>query len=89
MVSEDVVGVVARGIYAAFARPLEGKRPFFDQLPADARLFLRAQARAGIQALRNNVTDSMVASAEELGDGTDYESIFVMMIDAALKGDIQ
>lgn len=83
-ISEDVVGVVARGIYYAFRQPLKDAAPFFDQLPQDARAFLRVQARAGLERLRQNVTDGMIEAALDL-ESPDPESIFVVMLDAALS----
>ena len=89
MASEDVVGVVARGIYAEVMRVSatpENPPVFFDMLPADARDFLRKQARTGLERLRHNVTDGMVAAGTELGD--DPAEIFCAMLDYALAKDM-
>ena len=88
--SEDAVGAVARGIYYAFRQPMISvETPWFDQLPHDAQQFLRMQAREGLNRLRQNVTDGMVAAGAAMGEDADPETIFVAMLDAALKDYIQ
>lgn len=49
---------------------------------------MRQQARVALEELRQNVTDNMVAAAAELGEA-DPETIFVVMLDEALKDHIQ
>lgn len=89
MISEDVVGAVARGIYSAVLASCSspaGTAPFFDELPADAKGFLRKQARTGLERLRSNVTDAMCAAGAELE--ADPHEMFVAMLDAALAKDM-
>lgn len=88
--SEDVVGSIARRMYHFIQPPsvVEGGRTWFHQLPPEARSFMRQQARVALEELRQNVTDNMVAAAAELGEA-DPETIFVVMLDEALKDHIQ
>lgn len=88
--TEDVIGAVARGLYKpVFAAQLkEGAAVAPARLPVEAMAFLRVQARHGLEALRQNVTDGMVAAAAELGDA-DPETVFVAMLDHALRENVQ
>ena len=52
--------VVARAIYHVFSQPITGQKPWFDQLPLDAKEFLRDQARAGLERLRDQVSDGAI-----------------------------
>lgn len=84
--SNDVVGEVARGIYSQILSCQDGPKVWFDALPAEARSFIRAQARAGLERLRRNVTDGMVAAGAELGSHP--HEVFCAMLDWALAKDM-
>lgn len=86
----DELETVARGIYHAFARPMEGKAIWFDQLPLEAKFFLRDQARAGFRALRAP-SDNMIAAAVAVCDldAPEIEGIWDAMIGAVLKDGVQ
>lgn len=87
-ISDDVIGAVARGIYKpVFAAQLkEGTAVGPAQLPPEALAFLRVQARHGLEALRQCVTDDMVAAAAETGccRAEDAREIFAAMLDQVL-----
>lgn len=88
---------VARAIYHVFSQPFGGKKPWFDQLPQDAKDFLRDQAKAGLERLRDQVSSPAIeAGLIELRDadaGTviTYETtrkVFEAIMDRVIAGEV-
>jgi len=81
---------IGKAIYYDFCSPLaDSQKPFWYQLPSNAKDFLLSQARAGMIELRTP-SEAMIAAAERLCIGSDKPGgpdpaeIWACMMDAAL-----
>jgi hypothetical protein len=88
---------VARAIYHVFSQPFGGKKPWFDQLPLDAKDFLRDQAKAGLERLRDQVSDEAIADGQLVCDAgswrtqeptPDARKVFQAIMDRVIAGEV-